>query len=156
MERFPTAEERRQWWSGGSSAAPQMAPKDPATGSAASGDPLGSAHAAPAKRHKNIAAEGYYKLPDGICVNDDDPIPTSQSRWTDGRIKDHAGGRLDPIPSHFHAMIARSMTRMEVQKIPKAVEAVNTEWNKLRMKEYTITENGKKLTKRGGHGMNLR
>ena len=41
------------------------------------------------------------------------------------------------------------MTRMEVQNIPKAVEVVDAEWSTLRQKEYSVTENGKAIKKRG-------
>ena len=92
---------QHRWWSSGTSTAPSIVPANPITGSAASRDPHGSSHAAPATRHKNISIEEYYLLPDGICVNDDDPIPTNQSRWVDGPIREHKGGRLEALPSHF-------------------------------------------------------
>ena len=40
-------------------------------------------------------------------------------------------------------MVARSMTRSEVMNNPKAIEAVNLEWSKLRNKKYIDPVDGK-------------
>ena len=51
------------------------------------------------------------------------------------------------------AMVARSMTRSEVMNNPKAIEAVDLEWTKLRNKKYIDPVDGKE--KAGAWGESL-
>ena len=115
-------------------------------------DAVGRAAAAIGLQHSN----GYYQLPDHLKYNADDAITTNPSDYAPGgRTAFDPDRRIDDLPNHHvkreqdmhksmvRAMVARSMTRSEVMNNPKAIEAANLEWSKLRNKKYIDPADGK-------------
>ena len=97
----------------------------------------------------------YYPAHPYLHNNDYDPIPTNPVEFhPDGRRHFDPEKRIYDLPNdkvnHTHnvhktminAMVARSMTRSEVMANPKAIEAVNAEWTKLRNNTYIDPNDG--------------